>query len=240
MEWQVLDTGSASAEKNMALDDELLRGISSKQQPILHLYDWEGNCATYGYFLDPYTLLHEDAVEKGHLYLAKRPTGGGLVFHLTDFAYSILIPAAHVGYSVNTLENYAFINRMIVNVVQKFLGAKKSPALYSQESTSLAGHFCMAKPTKYDVMVEGCKVGGAAQRRTKHGFLHQGTISIALPPENILKPLLKNCSVWEAMKQNTYSFLSAHASRKSVNTVRQKLRELLIKETQRPDRSVLV
>ncbi|MFQ5729989.1 MAG: hypothetical protein ACE5GN_06480, partial [Waddliaceae bacterium] len=182
MKWQILDTGFASAQKNMALDYELLRGLSSTQQPILHLYEWDEDAATYGHFLDPYNFLNKDGVEKHNLQLARRPTGGGVVFHMTDFAYSILVPASHPGYTVNTLENYGFIHRIITKVVQRFLASKNSPELLPEEPQNVddhSCHFCMARPTKYDVMWEGRKVGGGAQRRTRHGYLHQGTISIA-------------------------------------------------------------
>jgi len=231
MKWHILDTGPASAKENMALDHELLQNLASTQQPILHLYDWEGDCATYGYFLDPYTLLNEEMVKTNNLQLARRPTGGGLVFHLTDFAFSLLVPAIHPAYSVNTLENYAFVNRIIANVIQKFLKTKKNPDLLPMEPPSTDTHaryFCMAKPTIYDVMWDGRKIGGGAQRRTKHGFLHQGTISIALPPDEYLQNLLKDCSVLETMKKNGYFFLHDPRNKKLLNKARNELR-LLIK-----------
>ncbi|MGA8164029.1 MAG: hypothetical protein WB791_03270 [Waddliaceae bacterium] len=229
-EWHILDTGTASAKENMRIDCELLQETASREKPVLHLYEWKGNCATYGHFLDPYQLLHQDVAERHRLELAKRPTGGGLVFHLTDFAYSILIPAGHPGYSINTLKNYAFINRMIVRVVKKFTKGNIRPTLHPKGKSSLENHFCMAKPTQYDVMVEGRKVGGAAQRRTKPGFLHQGTIAIALPPEDILISVLKSDSFRREMKQNTYALLPQCVPPQGITEARQHLRTLLIEE----------
>ena len=40
----------------------------------------------------------------------------------------------------------------------------------------------MAKPTPFDLVIEGKKVGGAAQRRTRKGLLHQGSLSVCPPP----------------------------------------------------------
>ena len=65
----------------------------------------------------------------------------------------------------------------------------------------------MAKPTQYDLMVEGKKVGGAAQRRTKNGFLHQATIALALPPISLLQAVVKNSAVIEAMQRGAYPLL---------------------------------
>ena len=62
-------------------------------------------------------------------------------------------------------------------------------------------HFCMAKPTKYDLIWQGRKIAGAAQRKTRSGFLHQGTISLLMPPEDYLQRiLLPGTEVANAMK----------------------------------------
>ena len=53
MDWEVIDTGVSSAEQNMQRDAHLLESALRFSRPVLHLYEWEGRCATYGYFLDP-------------------------------------------------------------------------------------------------------------------------------------------------------------------------------------------
>ncbi len=153
-------------------------------------------------------MLNLDVANKHGLELAKRPTGGGLLFHLTDFAFSILIPATHPSYSMNTMENYATVNRIVERVVRQFMGLetdllRKEPTCFTQ-----AHHFCMGKPTKYDVMVGGKKVGGAAQRRTRGGFLHQGTIHLCLPPEDFLRDVLKESCVFEAMQTHSFCLVN--------------------------------
>jgi lipoyl(octanoyl) transferase len=37
-------------------------------------------------------------------------------------------------------------------------------------------HLCFANPVSADVMIDSCKIAGAAQRRTRAGLLHQGSI----------------------------------------------------------------
>lgn len=226
MKWEILDTGMASAKENMALDSQLLQNCGQAQKPILHFYEWEGDAATFGYFLDPWSVLRQSAALKHGLKLARRPTGGGLVFHLTDFAFSVLVPATHPAYSANTLENYAFVNRIICRALQQYLGGNETPALLQKEAASVHPHaqnFCMAKPTIYDVMWQGKKVGGAAQRRTKSGFLHQGTISLALPPQALLEEVLVDPTVYQAMLSHTFCL----ADRKAVPAARRALRQCL-------------
>lgn len=231
--WIIHDTGIASAQDNMKIDAALLDNLdASSKRPILHLYDWEAPSATYGHFINPSNHLSNHALNTHCLQLAKRPTGGGLIFHTTDWAFSALVPAGHEAYSVNILENYAFINHLLVEVISCFLGRSARLSLLPDEPKSLDDHchyFCMAKPTKYDVMLKGKKVGGGAQRRTKSGFLHQGSISLALPDEAFLNQmLLPNTSVLQAMKDHTFTLLGATSSTKEILDARKCLLESFI------------
>jgi lipoate-protein ligase A len=220
--WTILDTGIASAKKNMEIDAKLLEELDPfSNNPTLHLYDWITPSATYGHFIDPATLISEEMLGDSSFEFAKRPTGGGLIFHTTDWAFSVLVPASHPAYSVNILDNYAFVNNLVMQVISRFLGNQVHLSLLPSESASIgchSQHFCMAKPTKYDVMLEGKKVGGGAQRRTKSGFLHQGSISLVPPDEAFLeKALLPHTHVREAMLKNTYALLPQASSQELRN-----------------------
>lgn len=230
--WVILDTGISSAEKNMAIDAELLEQAAFQTGPILHLYDWDTPSATYGHFIDPFRFILQDAASTCGLRLARRPTGGGMIFHLSDLAFSIIVPASHPGYSVNVLDNYAFVNHLVIEAVKRFTNHQTLPHLLPNEPEardSICKNFCMAKPTKYDVMWEGRKVGGGAQRRTKHGFLHQGSISLALPPLEFLnKVLLPHEGLIEAMQTITYALIPAQATPVQLAETRSYMKNLLI------------
>lgn len=206
IQWKVIDTGIHSAQKNMELDVQLLESMDGASSPILHFYEWEAPSATYGYFIDPAKHLKIGS----QIALAKRPTGGGIIFHLTDFAFSLLLPASHPNFSQNTLENYGFVNGLVTRAIAP-LANDSTLSLLKEESDS-SPHFCMANPTIYDVMINGKKVGGAAQRRTKRGYLHQGSIFLAMPPEGFLESILVNKEVAERMKANSHPLLGAKAN----------------------------
>lgn len=230
--WTIMDTGKSSAEKNMAIDAELLEQAAFQRGPILHLYDWDSPSATYGHFIDPFRFVQRDMASKLGLQLARRPTGGGMIFHLTDLAFSIIVPVSHPGYSVNVLDNYAFVNHLVIEAVKRFTNHQTLPHLLPNEPQahdSICKHFCMAKPTKYDVMLEGRKVGGGAQRRTKHGFLHQGSISLALPPIEFLnKVLLPQEGLIETMQTVTYALIPTQATPVQLTEARGYMSQLLI------------
>lgn len=204
---RILDTGIRTASENMQLDTRLLEELG--EDPVLHLYDWEGFCATYGYFIQTQKHLHLDAVEKKKLSLARRPTGGGIVFHIWDYAFSFLMPSSHPLFSENTLENYQFVNQVVLEVMQDILSLQGSidmiEASYPAKGADCQ-YFCMARPTQYDVVYKGCKIAGAAQRKTKKGYLHQGTISLACPDEDFLKEvLLSKEDVVNAMREFSFA-----------------------------------
>lgn len=211
MKWTIIDTGVASAQANMKIDAKLLEELDpSSASPILHLYDWQTPCATYGHFLDPSEHLSKECFEKNRLELAKRPTGGGLIFHTNDWAFSLLIPASHEAFSTNTLDNYAFVNHLLAEMIGQLIGQKAGLSLLPLEpevKDSRLRHFCMAKPTKYDVMLDGKKICGGAQRRTRSGFLHQGTLSLSFPDPDFLDKIIPQ-NVSKAMFENTYPLLN--------------------------------
>lgn len=224
-EWDVYDTGVNAAPVNMQLDAEWLQSLEGRSRPILHLYEWATPCATYGYFIDPAQYFDLGKVTEENFSLARRPTGGGIIFHLWDMAFSVLVPAKSPLFSLNTLENYAWVNASVLAAVQKTAFAMGCPlAEESWQLTeedrpwegALGRRFCMARPTKYDVIWGDKKVAGAAQRKTKEGFLHQGTISLSVPEASVLHRVLKEGSekegIIEAMQQNAYSLLPADAS----------------------------
>lgn len=236
----ILDSGQESAERNMEIDQQLLQALDQHTQPILRFYDWAGPSATFGYFSSPELLLNMEAVTDYGLQLAKRPTGGGLLFHEFDFTFSFLLPATHPHFSLSTLDNYRLVNRIVANAIQQFLQMEKPLELFCCQSTPPKSqsmqlrNFCMAAPTVYDVVSSSRKLAGAAQRRTKLGFLHQGSISMKLPPDDFLrKILLEDSSVAEAMRTCSYPLLESFCSLEEQAAAKDILKGLLSSEFRR-------
>ncbi len=228
---EVIDSGVKYAHLHMSFDHELLNNLQNSKTPILHFYDWMQDTATYGYFVDPQKYLNMDAVKKHRLELAKRPTGGGIVFHLTDFAFSILLPSTHPNFSLNPMENYSCINGLIKEAILKFSGTSSKVDLLHvdhSEKTSDAKNFCMAKPTKYDILLGGLKIGGGAERLTKFGLLHQGTIALTLPQDDYLKEILKSETILDCMKKNSCLLLGENACKASFTSAKKELKNLLL------------
>lgn len=230
---QILDTGIDSAEANMRFDEKLLDELKTA---TLHLYQWERPSATYGYFIRPEKHLDLKKAALRHLDLARRPTGGGIVFHIWDLAFSFLLPSSHPAFSLGTLENYQFVNKIVLEVLREFFSFRESVELIAQNAPSLGPdcqNFCMAKPTQYDVMHQGMKIAGAAQRKRKQGYLHQGTISLAYPQIDLLNDvLLSKKEVLEAMKAYTFAPLGRLWEPTQLQKTRLELQKLLAHKLQ--------
>lgn len=232
--FEVLVSPPSDPEKNMETDIFLLEDLKRHPRVVLHLYAWKGLCATYGYFLHPFRLLKQEQVKKHDLKLARRPTGGGLIFHSWDLAFALLIPGSHPHYFSNTLQSYLSVNQAVLKAITQFNKTKISPTLWVTQDKNQRVDFCMAQPTVFDIMIEGKKVGGAAQRRTKHGLLHQGSIALGMPSLELLEDLLLDCQqVIPAMQRQGHYLLGQNIKTDFFHQERQRLQFLLIKSLQK-------
>lgn len=195
-----IDSGIRPAQHIMDTDALLLNTLG--EEPILHFYAMEGKAATYGIFTKPEELLHLEACRQHQITLAKRPTGGGIIFHFLDLAFSYLIPKSHPRFSENTLQNYHTVNQLVVQGLKELFPHNDFSFLPKEQKC--LSTFCMAHPTPYDVLCKGKKLAGASQRKTRAGLLHQGSISILAPPLALLTQLTDPETAQKMIKTSFY------------------------------------
>lgn len=231
--WRVTDLFTAAAEENMQRDALWLKELKMADQPLLHLYRWSGPAITYGHFCQIDNLLKRELLIDEGWQLARRPTGGGATFHLGDLAFSLLVPAQHPAYSYATHQRYLFVNSAIAEAVQRCCGQKLSLSP-SQERDKRLPHFCMAAPTPFDLVVNGRKIGGAAQRVTQEGFLHQGYLSLLpLPIERLKRYLHRPEDVLPLFSGNNTSLLGDDADGEQIEELRQAIEMQIFATLQR-------
>lgn len=169
-----------SAAMNMAIDEALLEHVAV---PVIRFYRWQSPALSFGYF----GRFADVAGYQRERDLVRRWTGGGIVFHGTDLTYSILIPASDTVFAESSASIYQRIHRALVNALAETgqrgvvagiddPGSCNAAAVLTKFGISDPGYNCFAKPVRADVMMDGRKVAGAAQRRTRGGLLHQGSI----------------------------------------------------------------
>jgi lipoate-protein ligase A len=162
------DTVLRSAAMNMAIDEALLELASA---PLIRFYQWDHPALSFGYF-GRYVDVEEHERERD---LVRRWTGGGIVLHGDDLTYSIIVPASDSLVAESSPSIYKKIHRAISNALRA-TGARAELAAVSAVGDRHYNGACFANPVHADVLVNGRKVAGAAQRRTRAGLLHQGSI----------------------------------------------------------------
>jgi len=159
------DIPSRSAALNMAIDEALLEVATA---PSIRFYRWDHPALSFGYF----GKFAEVATYSTERDLVRRWTGGGIVFHGDDLTYSIVIPAADPAFSESSMSIYEKIH----NAIRAALAADGRSVELAMNGTPKISDSCFANPVRADVLSNGRKVAGAAQRRTRRGLLQQGSI----------------------------------------------------------------
>ena len=192
-----------SAAMNMAIDEALLE---TAVVPSIRFYRWRSPGLSFGYF----GKFSDVAICAAERDLVRRWTGGGIVFHGDDLTYSIVIPESDPAFDESSIAIYEKIHRALcaalVKTGQRAVVAV-DPAGFSaatRAAVNASGYNCFANPVRADVMMDGRKIAGAAQRRTRRGLLQQGSIQgFAMDTElaqRFAQALSANCSEFKITK----------------------------------------
>ena len=157
----------ADAAMNMAIDEALLEHAAV---PMLRFYGWRRASLSFGYF----GKFADVAAETEGRDVVRRWTGGGMVLHGTDLTYSLVTPATDPASSHGPTAIYAALHLAIRDALR----TEGSEAELAAQAAPKISEACFANPVRDDVMLHGQKIAGAAQRRTRGGFLHQGSIQL--------------------------------------------------------------
>jgi lipoate-protein ligase A len=194
------DFASRPGAMNMAIDEALLE---TTKVPSIRFYRWQSPALSFGYF-GKFTDVANYAAERD---LVRRWTGGGVVFHGEDLTYAIVIPPSDPVFSESSRSIYAAIHAALRDaLVANGEPAELSAAVVDAGAAIIdRGYSCFANPVRADVMLNGRKVAGAAQRRTRRGLLHQGSIQyVDLGndlSERFAQALSANCSEREINRE---------------------------------------
>ena len=188
-----------SAAMNMAIDEALLECATA---PAIRFYRWRSPALSFGYF-GKFSDVAFYAFERD---LIRRWTGGGIVLHGDDLTYSIVIPASDPAFDESSMVLYEEIHRALCAAL-----GNRDPTLelapvarfnhWRTGDRRSLDNDCFANPVRADVMLNGRKIAGAAQRRTRRGLLQQGSIQGVLTntdlAQKFAQALSHNCSEFE-------------------------------------------
>ena len=194
MQLFVLPSTTNGAATNMAIDAALLASIPEESAIFRH-YGWAEPTITFGYT----QLINEvRSIVPDNIHLCRRITGGGIVDHLHDWTYSLILHSQIKAVRIPATELYLAIHKCIQQVLKaQSVKTQLAPChrICKQEPGKkiTAPNQCFVHPTANDVLhPDGTKIAGAAIKRTRQGLLVQGSIDRNSLPEAFNFQMLSN------------------------------------------------
>jgi len=166
----------------MAVDEALFNEHKEDDFPIIRIYSWE-NALSFGRFQKVGKSVDLEKLEKEKFSYVRRMTGGGVLAHGGDLSYSLSLPRPFIK-DRSVKESYGYLCGFLIRLYEK-LGLN---AGFAHCPKGRSSNICLAGNEVYDIMIDGRKMGGNAQRHTKKALFQHGTIPISFDEER-LKPL---------------------------------------------------
>ncbi len=161
---------------NMAVDQALMETANETGLITLRFYRWSQPTLSLGYFQN-----HLDRAKHPpslQCPMVRRRTGGGAILHDQELTYSLSIPSTHRWSSKNS-ELYLLVHNVLVSLFNQHGG---NSSLYENQERSAgpeidqAAFLCFQRRSPGDIVLNGNKVVGSAQRRLKSALLQHGSI----------------------------------------------------------------
>ena len=146
----------------MAVDLHLLQQFRPGDSPIFRLYSWERPTLSLGRNEKIDQGINLDFCREEQIPLIRRMTGGKAVLHQSDLTYSIIGELGDPQFGEGVHETYRSLAEGFLLFFEK-LGLK--PQLVDASSSrDLEPHLCFTVPSLAEILVEGRKLIGSAQR----------------------------------------------------------------------------
>ncbi len=170
---------------NMAVDEALLESATAGGSGALRLYQWNPATLSLGYFQA--AADRESHAASRECPLVRRASGGGAILHDRELTYSIVLPQP----AANALSATALYNSIHESLVAALVELGIPAVLHCPSAHQVSGprqtaaepFLCFQRRTRGDVLCQGAKIVGSAQRRRRGAVLQHGSILLARSPQ---------------------------------------------------------
>jgi len=173
--------GAHSAAENMRRDAALLERLERGEdpRPVLRLFCFAPPGITLGLLQDPDRQLDTARCRADGIEWAVRPTGGRAIFHAEEWTYAFAGRLDDPRWGGTLGESYAAVGELLLKSLVR-LGVPAELASGRGTVTERAGGSatapCFASTARHEILLEGRKLVGSAQRRLRRAFLQEGSV----------------------------------------------------------------
>ena len=191
---RIITDGSLPGAMNMAVDESILQAVNGGVSPAtLRFYRWDEPTISLGYFQKHEDLVLQDEVIR-KMPVVRRQTGGGAILHDDELTYSLVLPLNKPKQSTNiescrvgsyptrfsNIENlYQLVHNSYLTALAKLNVQVEYRGGTDSGNAQRGPFFCFARRHRLDLVVDGDKLLGSAQRRIKNAVLQHGSLILA-------------------------------------------------------------
>lgn len=177
----------------MACDSALLDSTGQPgARPTLRLYAWSRPTVSIGRHQALPDAASSSRLERAGWGWVRRPTGGRAVFHgdaADELTYSVVAPLISPPFDAGWRAGYRVIHEALAAGLRTLgIDAEVTPAS-ARRGSRPAGpesrRACFAASVPGEIVANGLKIVGSAQRRTREAILQHGSIPLAGDPLRI-------------------------------------------------------
>lgn len=167
----ILESEPLPGSWNMAVDEALLESAAEDDTCSLRWYRWNEPTISLGYFQKNESEVQNQSWNS--LPRVRRLSGGGAILHHHELTYSFTLPASHP-LSKSPPDLYVTIHQPIIDVLARhglkvtFRGINLKP--------ELEPFLCFGRGDERDLVYEGNKILGSAQRRRRGAIVQHGSL----------------------------------------------------------------
>ncbi len=167
----IVDAQPAAGLWNMAVDEALLESAVEGGPATVRWYRWDQATVSIGYFQSYDEARGEPRFRA--LPIVRRLSGGGAIVHHHELTYSCALPPRHA-LARDARQLYTLVHERVIDVLAAwgFQAARRGTADRARGKEFL----CFGRADDFDVVMNGQKVLGSAQRRRKGAVLQHGSL----------------------------------------------------------------
>lgn len=191
---RILTHRVATGPANMALDEALLEDVAADpSSAYVRTYEWSTPTLSLGYFQSIAAAQSEPRFRS--VPIVRRSTGGGALWHDREITYAVIIPANHP-LARQARDFYRIVHEAIATVIKSrgLAISRRGDSSHHPDGTmrrqasgrSVRPLLCFADQDADDLVSNGVKIVGSAQRRRAGAILQHGSVLLAgskLTPE---------------------------------------------------------